>query len=207
VTEEDRRRWDDRHAAGRAPAPIAPPRLLAPWADRFPTSGRAVELACGGGGTSVWLARRGLEVRGWDVSPVAVEAARRLAHAAGVADRCRFAVVDLDDGLPDGPAVDLVVCHLFRDPRLDRAVVSRLAPGGLLALAARSEVGAGPGRFRVRPGELPAAFSTLEVVAAGEGEGEAWLLARAPGGPRDEVPGGAGPQRRPGPPGAVGLGA
>jgi hypothetical protein len=52
------------------------------------------------------------------------------------------------------------------------------APGGLLALAALSEVDAGPGPFQVRPGELPAAFAELEVLAAGKRNGEAWLLAR-----------------------------
>jgi hypothetical protein len=38
---------------------------------------------------------------------------------------------------------------------------------------ALSEVGATPGRFRSARGDLPAAFAELDVVAAGEGEGEA----------------------------------
>jgi hypothetical protein len=42
-----------------------------------------------------------------------------------------------------------------------------------------SEVGAAPGPFRAAAGELPAAFGDLNLVAAGEGEGYAWLLARA----------------------------
>jgi hypothetical protein len=41
-----------------------------------------------------------------------------------------------------------------------------------------SEVGAAPGPFRAKPGELTAAFAELDPVAAGEGEGQAWLLAR-----------------------------
>ena len=63
-----------------------------------------------------------MEVWGVDVSPVAIDLAHRLAELSGVADRCRFEVVDLDDGLPDGPRVDLVLCHLphlFRDRRFD----------------------------------------------------------------------------------------
>lgn len=145
----------------------------------FPSVGRALELACGPGRAAVWLARRGLEVWGVDVSAVAVERARTLAVEHGVADRCRFDVVDLDDGLPPGPPVDLVLCHRFRDARLDHAVVERLAPGGLLAMAVLSEVGAGPGSFRAAPGELRRAFGHLDTVAEGEGAGEAWLLARA----------------------------
>jgi hypothetical protein len=94
-------------------------------------------------------------------------------------DRCRFEVVDLDDGLPAGPPVDVVLCHKFRDRRLDDAIIGRLAPGGLLAIAVLSEVGAAPGPFRAAPGELPAAFARLDRIADGEGQGYAWLLARA----------------------------
>lgn len=51
--------------------------------------------------------------------------------------------------------------------------------GRLLAIAVLSEVGAGPGPFRPAPGELTAAFADLEPIAAGEADGQAWLLARA----------------------------
>jgi SAM-dependent methyltransferase len=181
VTREDRRRWDERYAS-REPATVdvaVPPAVLADYADVFPTGGRALDLACGGGLGSVWLAGRGLQVWGLDVSPVAISHARELAHRTGVDDRCRFDVADLDDGLPAGPAVDVILCHKFRDRRLDRALIERLAPGGLLAIAVLSEVDATPGPFRAAPGELPAAFAELDVIVAGEGQGYAWLLARA----------------------------
>ena len=77
------------------------------------------------------------------------------------------------------PPADVVLCHKFRDPRLDQAIIGRLAPGGLLAIAVLSEVGAAPGPFRAVAGELSAAFADLDEIAAGEGDGCAWLLARA----------------------------
>jgi SAM-dependent methyltransferase len=181
MAEEDRRRWNERYTTQGPPSAseVAPPGFVARHAEEFPTAGRALDLACGQGLGAVWLARRGLEVWGLDISPVAVGQARDLARRSGVGDRCRFDVADLDDGLPAGPPVDVILCHKFRDRRLDRAIVERLAPGGLLAIAALSEVGAKPGPFRAAAGELPAAFAGLDVVAAGEGEGLAWLLARA----------------------------
>lgn len=178
--DSDRRRWDERYAAKGPPSldSVGPPGVFARHAREFPTAGTALDLACGQGTGAVWLALRGLHVRGLDVSPVAVGHARELARRAGVADRCRFDAVDFDDGLPAGAPADVIACCKFRDRRLDRAIVERLAPGGVLAIAVLSEVGAQPGPFRAAPGELTAAFAELTPVAAGEGEGLAWLLAR-----------------------------
>jgi SAM-dependent methyltransferase len=180
VGEVDRHRWDERYSAKGPPSlsSVAPPRIFARYADVLPAAGKALDLACGQGLGSVWLAMRGLQVVGLDISAVAVSQARELAQHAAVGTRCQFDVVDFDDGLPPGPPVDVIVCCKFRDRHLDRVIIERLAPGGLLAIAVLSEVGAAPGPFRAAPGELPAAFAELDPVAAGEGEGYAWLLAR-----------------------------
>lgn len=180
MAERDRRRWDERYATQGPPrvSAVEPPAFVARHADLFPAAGRALDLACGQGLGALWLARRGLDVSGYDVSAVAIGQARAAARIAGVGDRCRFDVFDLDVGLPPGPPVDVVLCHRFRDRRLDEAIIGRLVPGGLLAIAALSEVGAAPGPFRAAPGELTAAFAELERIADGEGDGQAWLLAR-----------------------------
>jgi hypothetical protein len=57
-------------------------------------------------------------------------------------------------------------------------VLERLVAGGFVAIAALSEVGHGPGRFRVAPGELRAAFGQLDLIAEAEADGVAWLIAR-----------------------------
>jgi len=182
VTEADRHHWDRRYSE-RGIAPVSengppPPPVFAHVEHLFPIEGRALELACGRGRGAVWLASRGMDYWGVDVSPVGIDLARELASLSGMADRCRFDVVDLDDGLPEGPPVDLLFCYLFRDPRLDQAMMERLAPGGLLAVAVLSEVGVGPGSFRARPGELRGAFGGLEILDGGEREGMARILAR-----------------------------
>ncbi|MGA7096592.1 MAG: class I SAM-dependent methyltransferase [Acidimicrobiia bacterium] len=180
MSEEDRRHWDARYAdCGLAPIGVAKaPPVFAAHVDLLPTSGLALELACGRGRAALWLAERGMRVHGVDVSPVAIELARELTTLSGVADRCSFEVHDLDDGLPGGPPVDLLLCHLFRDPRLDQSIVERLKPGGILAMSVLSEVGAGPGRFRVPEGELREAFGGLDIEVEGESDGMAWIVAR-----------------------------
>jgi SAM-dependent methyltransferase len=180
VSEEDRVRWDRRYAdhGGVSVDHIALPAVFQPFAEDFPTAGRALDLACGRGGVAVWLAQRGLDVLGYDVSPVAVTQARELAELGGVAARCHFETVDLDDGLPAGPPADVLICNRFRDVRLYRKILERLAGGGLLAISVLSEVGAAAGPFRSRAGELGQAFDGLAVIAAREEIGAAWLLAR-----------------------------
>jgi SAM-dependent methyltransferase len=181
MSEEDRRHWDVRHASAGGPdQPEAPgvPEVFAPYEAQFPSVGLALDLACGRGASSVWLATLGLEVWGFDISTVGLQRARRLAAANKVAGRCRFRPADLDQGLPVSPPADVILCHMFRDPRLYGAMIERLKIGGLLAIALLSEVGAQAGAFRAGAGEMKAAFDGLSVLAEGEGAGRAWLLAR-----------------------------
>lgn len=169
----DRERWDAAYR-GREVCQPALPAVFAAYDAAFPTSGTALDVGCGQGAAAVWLARRGLHVLGIDASVVAIEQARAL--AAGTT--ARFVAADLDDSLPPGAPVDVLLCHRFRDPRLYRSFVDRLKPGGLLAICVLSEVGGSPGAFRAVAGELVRAFAELEPIAAGEGDGQAWLLAR-----------------------------
>lgn len=177
---QDRQHWDQRYeASGLAEiGEVGPPALFADFEHLFPTAGTAFEVACGRGRSAAWLAARGLQVWGIDVSPVAIELAREYAQLCGVGDRCRFDVHDLDGGLPPGDPVDLVLCHLFRDADIDDAMIDRLKPGGVLAVACLSEVGHGPGRFRAAAGALTDAFGHLEELAAGEADGHAWFAGR-----------------------------
>ncbi len=181
MTEEDRVHWDARYSADKDSNDLDPPGIpavFAPYTDLFPRAGFALDLACGRGATSVWLATIGLEVWGVDVSPVALDQARRLAAKHGMSGQCQFHLADLDLGLPSSPAAEVVLCHLFRDQRLYLPIVERLKAGGLLAVAVLSEIDAQPGPFRARAGELKAAFEQLVLLADGERDGRAWLLAR-----------------------------
>lgn len=180
MSQKDRIRWDAAYADREPDRVPALPEVFSDHAEEFPASGSALDVACGSGRAAVWLAQRGLTVYGVDVSAVAITQARATAARYGVAERCHVEVADLDGGLPFGPQVDLVLCHRFRDPGLYPALAARLRPGGLLAICVLSEFGAEAGRFRAAPGELEAAFAGLETLAAYEGDGEAWLMARSP---------------------------
>lgn len=181
MSREDREAWDRKHRRS-MPAPVIqpppPPPLFAHMEREFPQTGSVLEIACGRGEGAVWLASRGLDYRGVDVSPVAIDVAQRLVDAYRLGERCTLEVWDLDEGLPPGGPVDLLFCHMFRGPHLYQEMVSRLAPGGLVAVAVLSEVGGQSGEHRAEPGELRRAFDGLETLDEGEGDGVARILAR-----------------------------
>lgn len=176
----DRERWDARHTAAGPGSPL-PPDALRGRTDLLPASGRALDVACGRGAVAAWLAGRGLDVVAVDVSPAGLAAGAELVTREQPPGRVRWVEADLDAGFPrDDDCYDVVVCQRFRDPSLYPALRAALAPGGLLVVTVLSEVGDTGGAYRAVPGELTAAFAGLEVLAHGEGDGEAHLVARAP---------------------------
>ena len=101
--------------------------------------GTALDLGCGEGGDAVWLALRGWQVTGVDVSPTALQRAGQHAEQAGVADRVRFERHELGRTFPDG-TYDLVSAAFLHSPvelpREDvmRSAVAAVAPGGRLVV-------------------------------------------------------------------------
>jgi SAM-dependent methyltransferase len=189
--ETDRNRWDERwSAAGVEPDQIGPaapdvidahPELL----EQLPTEGAALDLACGIGAQSLWMATRGLTVSALDVSPVAVDLTARSGAQHGFT--VDAAVWDTDEGLPaelDGLA--MIVCQRFRATALYLGLVHRLRPGGVLILTVLSCVGLDgtPGPFHAPAGELTnayrstAAAGTIEVLVDDERDGQASIVVR-----------------------------
>jgi len=130
--------WDKRYQAEGYIFGTAPNAFLAWQADRLKPGQRALCVADGEGRNSVWLAEQGLQVRAFDISPVAVEKARKLAVARKVA--VGFEIADIQNFEWPAAAFDVVVAIFvqFADPSwrsfMFRAMLDALAPGGLLLL-------------------------------------------------------------------------
>lgn len=112
-------------AAGRA----APDRTASDRRGR----GRAVDLGCGEGADALWLAARGWDTVGVDVSTTAVDRAEAAARAAGIGtDRLRFRT-DGVLGLGEEAAFDLVCCSYLHAPSQAKRE-ELLARAGLLVV-------------------------------------------------------------------------
>ncbi len=160
-------RWNRRYRASLADHsdPRDPHPFLPAQADLLPATGRALDIACGLGRNSVWLAGRGLDVTAVDGSSVACEhlAALAASRSLPIEVICR----DLErDELPAGPYA-VIVNTLYLQRSLAPRIEQTLAPGGLLLFATYLESGvagrASP-RFGLKPGELASMFSGLETL-------------------------------------------
>jgi len=120
---------------------LPPPEVIALAAELPP--GRALDLGCGYGRASIYLAQHDWMCDGVDFIPEAIAGARDRAAAAGVAERAAFHVLPVTDLAPLAPPYDLAVdvgcMHNLRgdDLRAYVAEVARLVgAGGLYALFA-----------------------------------------------------------------------
>lgn len=131
--------WNESYASGQLPWDTGQPE---PVLVEFVTSGavtpgRALEIGAGTGTNAIWMAERGFDVLGIDVSPLAVERART--KMEGRTLRCRLAVWDiLAAPPPDAPfqfVFDRGCFHVFDEAdereRFAAHVAAALAPGGL----------------------------------------------------------------------------
>jgi 2-polyprenyl-3-methyl-5-hydroxy-6-metoxy-1,4-benzoquinol methylase len=161
-----RERWNERHARtsteGRQTEPatwlVEHRELLGEAAGR-----RALDIACGRGRNTLWLAELGFDVDAVDISDVAIQTVAATAAQRGLA----IAVRRLDltaEPLPAPPyAVIVVVDYLERSlfPHIEAA----LEPGGLLLYETytREHSEMNP-KFTLGPNELLQAFPALRVL-------------------------------------------
>jgi SAM-dependent methyltransferase len=188
-----REKWNRRYAApGFTAFPPSPAEWLVENGALLPGGGRALDLACGDGRNSRYLAERGFAVDALDVSDVAVEALRAAARAAGL--DVRPEVVDLEAWEPPRERYDAIVNLNYLQRDLFGPLAAALRPGGVLVFETFSEAHVTElgnrfdPRFLLAPEELLGAFPTLLVrhyregvaVRSGRPRGLASLVAQRP---------------------------
>jgi tellurite methyltransferase len=184
----EQEKWDARWAAEAARTSYEPHRLLVAHAALL-EGGRALDLACGLGQNSIWLAARGYQVLAVDFSPVALAVAGDRARVAGVQERIKWQQQDLEEWrlVSAAPAAgfDLVCVFRFLDRRLFPGLRAVVRAGGLLFYETR-HVGllarqpqSNPA-FLLQPGELMDTFNDWEIVYEAEDQENASLVARRP---------------------------
>ena len=121
--------------------------------------GKALDLGCGSGRHTRWLA-----ARGWTVTPVDIAPAWDGVVQADL-ERGEFEIVP--------GAWDLIVCWLYWQEDLMPKIARGVRPGGVVALAGKTT-----GRFATSLARYRAVFGGWTELASGENEAFAFLVAR-----------------------------
>ncbi|WP_221176473.1 class I SAM-dependent methyltransferase [Nocardioides marmorisolisilvae] len=133
--------WDERYSAEPVWSGNPNAALVAEASDLGP--GRALDVGCGEGADSVWLALGGWDVTALDISAKAVE------RTAAVADQAGVAVVGVAAGILEAELasgsfdlVSVMYPAILRTPTRDaeRRLLDLVAPGGTLLVVHHADV-------------------------------------------------------------------
>lgn len=182
--EELRAHWDERYRSGQTPwdTGITPPEVQAFWEEQPPPAAGAyaLDIGCGTGLNTLFLARLGLCAIGFDLSGQALRLAQLRLKARGRQDRSRaggkavFVQADVSRlpvvGLGAAYALDIGCLHSLPDqlrPAYAEGVHRGLKSGGYFHLYAFDRNNSdGPGARGMYEGEAAALFEgKLEIVS------------------------------------------
>lgn len=165
MSEADRNKWNQRYAEDsyRKSNPVD---LLRDWLPQVPV-GRALDVASGAGRNALYLAEAGFRVDAIDISAVGLQQLGRQAQERELQVNC--IEHDLDNAFDFDHDYDLVVVLWYVNLPLITRLCDCLAPGGYLVCeehlrSAEDVIGPENPRFRVPPGALREALSTLELL-------------------------------------------
>ncbi|PON16063.1 SAM-dependent methyltransferase [Candidatus Entotheonella serta] len=158
-------RWNDRYQ--QSTSSPQPCRVLQDNQHLLPSSGKALDLACGLGGNAYLLATKGLETWAWDISDVAISQVRQTAQQRGLTIH-----TEVRDAVSDPPApasFDVIVVSRFLDRQLRAALIAALKTDGCLYYQtfikqAPDDIGPKEDRFRLDSQELLNMFRSLRTL-------------------------------------------
>lgn len=187
---EEYAKWNQRWQRRNYLINIEPRPTLSEWIDVLPV-GRVLDIACGDGRNSLYLAQNGFVVDAIDISPAALQLVQRGATDRGT--EVNLILADLDNYVVPSDTYDLITCSFYLNRDLIPGIKKGVKPGGFVIYEQHyvpksdelydSNIG-----FKLREGELHDLFQGMEIRYFAEGslqesEGDASiarLVARRP---------------------------
>ncbi len=162
---DSQQKWDAIYSQRGNTIP-APASMLSTYARLLPTQGLALDLACGLGGNSFFLATHGLQVDAWDISAVAIN---QIKNNCTDLNHISPAVVDLSMATFPTHRYDVITVSRFLNRDIAPQLISALKPSGLLfyqTFTRQKTTADGPNNpeFLLEKSELLSLFSTLTPV-------------------------------------------
>lgn len=130
MAQKDKAKWDKKYTEMEGLLERRPPSELVSAHTAEAPGTKALDLACGGGRHSLYLAERGFTVDAVDISTVALAALREKADL----EHINLVEADLDTFVPEREAYDMIVKTNFLDRDLIGRAKVALKPGGIMVV-------------------------------------------------------------------------
>jgi SAM-dependent methyltransferase len=165
MSKQDRDKWNQRYAEDsyHKNNPVV---LLEEWLPKL-SVGKALDVACGAGRNSIYLARSGFQVDAIDVSAEGLRKARQQAMQQGL--EINWIEHDLDQVFSFDTDYDLIIVMWYVNLELITRLCDCLTAGGYLLceehlLTDQEVIGPSSPDYRVVPGTLRETVSGLDVL-------------------------------------------
>ena len=164
--------WDARYRSGEKAEDLfaAPTPLVVRTAEKL-DPGSALDIACGTGRNSIWLAEHGWTVAAVDGAPTAINVLNQ--RARGLEIRTQVADLESDDFKIEPGSWDLILKCYYLRRSLIPAIRAGLRPGGVAVVIVHLvQPGEATTYKHAAPGELRGLFEGWEVLHYFEGRPE-----------------------------------
>lgn len=166
MSQSDAEKWDAIYSAGKH-LRNEPVKVLQDYAHLLPTTGTALDVACGSGSNALFLARHGLKASAWDISEQAINLLNEKASQMHINIETR--VCDIVKKPPDENSFDIIVVSYFLDRVLFPALVKALKNNGLLfyqtfSIERTNNTGPSNDNYRLARNELLELCHDLKII-------------------------------------------
>jgi len=164
--ESAKQKWNQIYAVEQSTG-MQPSYVLVEYAHLLPTTGVALDLACGLGANAIFLAQQGLNVHAWDISEQAINRLTRVCETNEI--KMNAMVRDVQEHPPIADSYDVISVSYFLERNIIYNIISALKPKGLLFYQTFiqenvSEQGPSNPKYRLTENELLKLFSPLHVL-------------------------------------------
>ena len=125
----DKQKWDERYSSC-TDNTFSPSEVLLNYLHLLPKQGTALDLACGRGANALCLAKHGLSVSAWDISPKALEHLAKAAHENELIIETEEK--DIISNPPEPETFDVIVISRFLERKLIPDIRTAIKSGGLI---------------------------------------------------------------------------
>jgi len=182
MSKQDQVKWDKKFSEKKE---LLKPREASAYLQKLELIGKdkiALDLACGAGRHTIYLAKQDFKVYALDISQVALDTVDALAEKEGVSEKVHTAHSDLDEFAPEMEIYDFIIMSNFLDRELIKRACVGLKKDGLFMIetymddASNEKKDSNPD-FLLQKGELKTLFNEdYEVVAYDEFNNESYEL-------------------------------